>query len=79
MVATYIGVALFIILFSGYLIYERLFQGKTKHFIPKSEVDLVSDAVWEPGQGDRIRAQDQKDSEKKVSSMKLAFSRVLQP
>ena len=58
--------------------YERFFEGKTKHFIPKSEVDLVSDAVWEPGQGDRIRAQDRKDSEKKESSMKLAFSRVFQ-
>ena len=59
--------------------YERIFEGKTKHFILKSEVDLVSDAVWEPGQGqgDRIRAQDQKDSERKKSSMKEAISKVL--
>ena len=61
------------------MIYERVFEGKTTHFVPISEVDLVSDAVWEPGQGDLIRAQDQRDSENKVSSMKVAFSRVLQP
>ena len=79
MVATYIGVALYIILFFGYMIYERFCEGKTTHFVPSSEVDLVSDAVWGPGQGDLIRAQDQKDSENKVSSMKVAFSRVLKP
>ena len=79
MVATYIGVALYIILFFGYMIYERFYEGKKRHFIPSSEVDLVSDAVWEPGQGDQIRAQDQRESEKRVSSMKVAFSRVLQP
>ena len=61
------------------MIYERVFEGKTTHFVPSSEVDLVSDAVWGPGQGDLIRAQDQKDSENKVSSMKVAFSRVLKP
>ena len=79
MVATYIGVALYVILYSGHTIYERFYEGKTRHFVPKSEVDLVSDAVWEPGRGDQIRAQDQKESEEKESSMKLAFSRVLQP
>ena len=78
-VATYIGVALYIILFLGYMIYERFWEGKTTHFIPKSKVDLASDAVWEPGQGDQIRAQDQKESEEKVSSMKLAFSKVFRP
>ena len=78
MVATYIGVALYITLYFGYTIYERFCEGKTTHFVPISEVDLVSDAVWEPGQGDQIRAQDRKDSEKKESSMKLAFSRVFQ-
>ena len=79
MVATYIGVGLYIILFFGYMIYERFCEGKTTHFVPKSEVDFVSDAVWGPGQGDQIRAQDRKDSEKELSSMKLALSRVLQP
>ena len=59
--------------------YERFCKGKTTHFVRTTEVDLASDAVWEPGQGDQIRAQDQRESEKKVSSMKVAFSRVLQP
>ena len=36
--------------------YERFYKGKTTHFVRKSEADLVSNAVWEPGQGDKIRA-----------------------
>jgi len=72
-VATYIGVALYIILFFGYTIYERFYEGKTKHFIPSSEVDLASDAVWEPGQGDLIRAQDKKDSEKEGVFYEISF------
>jgi hypothetical protein len=59
------------------MIYERFVEGKTTHFVPLMEVDLKSDAVWEPGQGDEIRAQDQRDSEKKESSMKLAFTKVM--
>ena len=59
--------------------YERFCKDKTTHLVRSTEVDLASDAVWEPGQGDQIRAQDQRESEKKVSSMKVAFSRVLQP
>lgn len=61
------------------MVYERFSEGKTTLLIPSSEVDLTSDAVWEPGQGDQIRAQDEKDSEKKESSMKLAFSKVFRP
>ena len=57
--------------------YERVFQGKTKHFIPKSEVDLGSDAVWGPGEGDRIRAQDLEDPKNKKHSMKSALIKVL--
>jgi len=53
--------------------YERIFKGKTKHFIPKSEVDLVSDAVWEPGQGDQIRAQDLEESKKKTAKSALSI------
>ena len=79
MVATYIGVALYITLFFGYMVYERFCEGKTRHFVSISEVDLASDAVWEPGQGDQIRAQDKKESETKESSFLVAFSRVLKP
>jgi hypothetical protein len=59
--------------------YERFFEGKTKHFIPMSEVDFVSGAVWEPGEGDRIRAEDLEESKKKKPSMKSAILKVLTP
>jgi amino acid permease len=75
-VATYIGVAMYIILFCGYLVYERFYEGKKRHFIPKAEVDLATDAVWKPGQGDMIRAQDEKNSDKSTT-MKSALWRVL--
>ena len=59
--------------------YERFCKGKTTHFVLKCEVDLASDAVWEPGQGDRIRAQDLEESKHKSPSMKSALSKVLTP
>ena len=59
--------------------YERFFKGKTNHFIPLSDVDFVSDAVWKPGQGDRIRAQDMEESKNKKPSMKSAILKVLTP
>ena len=59
--------------------YERFYKGKTTHFVPMSEVDLASDAVWEPGQKDKILAQDLEESKKKRPSMKSAFARVLTP
>ena len=60
--------------------YERVFKGKTRLFIPKSEVDLIikSDDVWGPGQGDRIRAQDE-ESKNKKHTMKSAILKVLTP
>jgi len=75
--ATYLIIAMYIGLFCGFVAYERFFKGKTRHFIPKSEVDLASDAVWEPGQGDRIREQDLEESKKRRPSMKSALSKVL--
>ena len=59
--------------------YERFYKGKTTHFTSKSEVDLASDAVWKPGQGDERRAQDLEESKKEKPSMKKAFIRVLTP
>jgi hypothetical protein len=59
--------------------HERVFKGKTKYFIPKSEVDLVSDDIWKHGEGDLIRARDREESKKKKSSMKLAIFKVLFP
>ncbi|KIK32579.1 hypothetical protein CY34DRAFT_101158 [Suillus luteus UH-Slu-Lm8-n1] len=53
--ATYIGVALYIILYSGYAVYERFGLGIRQHFVPLLEVDLQTDAVWKPGEGAIIR------------------------
>ncbi|KAF9476781.1 hypothetical protein BDN70DRAFT_811712 [Pholiota conissans] len=57
-VATYIGVALYIILYSGYTLYERLYLKRTTHFVPVLEVDLTTDAVWGPGEGAAVLAKD---------------------
>ncbi|KAG1837510.1 amino acid permease, theoretically lysine-specific [Suillus subalutaceus] len=62
-VATYIGVALYIILYLGYTIYERFGLGIRQHFVPLLEVDLQTDAVWKPGEGAMIRDHDDKDEE----------------
>jgi amino acid permease len=53
--ATYIGVALYIVLYSGYTVYERFGLGIRQHFVPLLEVDLQTDAVWKPGEGAIIR------------------------
>ena len=58
---------------------RKFYIGKTTHFIPKLKVDLASDAVWEPGKGDKMPAQDLEESKKKRPSMKSALSRVLIP
>ena len=77
MVATYIGVALYLILFCGYLVYERFYLGKNRHFRPKHEVDLATDAVWKPGEGDMVRAQDNNlELDVNKSSMKSALART---
>ncbi|KAG5637808.1 hypothetical protein H0H81_003140 [Sphagnurus paluster] len=73
-VATYIGVALYIILYSGYTIYERM-QGKTQHFVPVSEIDFVTDAVWKPGEGVAIREQDKK--ERQAQQQPMGWQRIL--
>ncbi|RDB20075.1 Lysine-specific permease [Hypsizygus marmoreus] len=59
-VATYIGVALYIILYAGYSVYERVYQQRSQHFVPTSEVDFVTDAVWKPGEGTAARKQEKK-------------------
>jgi amino acid permease len=66
-VTTYIGVMLYIVLFCGYVGYEKFYLGKNQHFIPKFEVDLVTDAVWKPGEGDVVHMQDHKESDEKKS------------
>ena len=56
--------------------YERFFEGKTRHFLSELEVDLESDVVWGPGEGDLIRAKDKQESINKKSAMKRALSDV---
>lgn len=57
--------ALYIILYGGYTLYERFVLRKTTpHFVPVAEIDFVSDAVWEPGQGAAVREEDAEISEK---------------
>jgi len=79
--STYVILALYITLFCGYMAYERIFERKTKHFISKLEVDLVTDAVWgpDPAERDQILAQDKEDSINKRPSMKAAIIKVLTP
>lgn len=55
MVATYIGVALYVVLYSGYTLWERFYQKKRQHFVPLLEVDFDTDAVWMTGQGAAVR------------------------
>lgn len=62
-VATYIGVALYVVLYLGYAIYERYGLGIRQHFVPLLEVDLQTDAVWKPGEGAMIRDHEGKDEE----------------
>lgn len=64
--ATYIGVGLYVILYGGYTLYEKFVLKKSQHFVPLAEVDLVTDAVWQPGEGDAVRESDRiVDQEKK--------------
>jgi amino acid permease len=51
-IAAYIGVILYIAFFVGYTVYELLTDGKKPFLVPLDEVDLVTDAVWKPGDGD---------------------------
>jgi hypothetical protein len=61
------------------MVYERVFKGKKNHIIGISEVDLLSDAVWGPGEGEGIRAKDLEESKERKSSMKTALSEVFSP
>ena len=58
-VATYIGVVLYIVLYVGYVVYERFTLGRRQHFIPLLKVDLETDAVWKAGDAARFREEDE--------------------
>ena len=42
-------------LYIGYAVYERLVVRRPYHFVPLAIVDLDTDAVWRPGEGQLIR------------------------
>ncbi|PPR07250.1 hypothetical protein CVT26_012508 [Gymnopilus dilepis] len=65
-VATYIGVALYIILYGGYTIYEKFILRRKQHFVPSQEVDFITDAVWAPGEGNLIKEEERRRREERV-------------
>ena len=66
-VATYIGVVLYIVLYAGYAVYERFGLGRRQHFVPLLEVDLETDATWKAGDAARFREDEKKEDERKAS------------
>jgi amino acid permease len=54
-VATYIGLAAYIVLYVGYAAYQRFKMPQAPYFVPLLEVDLDSDAVWGRGEGAPIK------------------------
>ncbi|EIW61182.1 uncharacterized protein TRAVEDRAFT_117373 [Trametes versicolor FP-101664 SS1] len=54
-VATYIGLAIYIVCYVGYWVYDRFWLGNRVHLVPLMEVDLDTDAVWGQGGGARMR------------------------
>lgn len=68
-VATYIGVALYAILYAGYTLYERFVIPVSRrppyHFVPLLQADLDTDAVWRKDEGVLIREKERE--EKKLS------------
>ncbi|KDR69445.1 hypothetical protein GALMADRAFT_1352458 [Galerina marginata CBS 339.88] len=66
-VATYIGVAMYITLYGGYTLYEKFVTGKKYHLVLTAAIDFATDAVWRPGDGDAIRERDRQEHEAKMS------------
>ncbi|KAI1791056.1 amino acid permease-domain-containing protein [Ganoderma leucocontextum] len=64
-IATYVGVVVFIATYVGWTAYELLWLRKRQHFVPIMEVDLDTDAVWRPGDGARVREEDQAARDKR--------------
>ncbi|THH29789.1 hypothetical protein EUX98_g4389 [Antrodiella citrinella] len=66
-VATYIGVALYAVLYVGYTLWERFLVSPRPacHFVPLHQVDLDTDAVWRKGEGELVRERDREEKEAK--------------
>lgn len=50
---------LYIVLYVGYVAYERYGLEKRQHLIPLLEVDLETDAAWKAGDAARFREEDE--------------------
>ena len=50
---------LYIVLYGGYVVYERFGLGRRQHFVPLLEVDLETDATWKAGDAVRFREEDE--------------------
>ncbi|OSC97918.1 hypothetical protein PYCCODRAFT_1471421 [Trametes coccinea BRFM310] len=64
-VATYLGLFVYIVCYIGYWIYERFWLKQTTHLVPLMEVDLDTHAVWTAGGGARMREEEQLAREKR--------------
>jgi hypothetical protein len=68
-IATYIGVTLYIILYFGFTLWERIHQTKRPHFVPLLDVDLETDAVWKSGQGAATRERDRLEEASRIEKI----------
>jgi amino acid permease len=66
-VATYIGIALYLVLYIGFSIYQRFYLHE-HHFIPLTSVDLDTDAVWPRGHGVILRRQEKGERSKLIEA-----------
>jgi amino acid permease len=57
-IATYIGLVLYILAYIGYGLYECFVMKAPHHFVPLMEVDLDTHAVWRPGEGKEVLARE---------------------
>ncbi|KAJ3482908.1 hypothetical protein NLI96_g6672 [Meripilus lineatus] len=64
-VATYVGVLVYAVLYIGYTLYSKYYLKSPCHFVPLSQVDLDTGAVWKRGEGDSFRQREKEMVEKR--------------
>lgn len=68
---------MYVVLYAGYTLYEYLWLRKRTHFVPLNEVDLDTDAVWGPGEGRRIRAEEANEKLRELEKVPRGVRRTL--
>lgn len=63
-VAVYIGLAFFIVLYVGYSIYHKVKNPAEPHFIPLMQCDFESGAVWSRGGGVAMKEEEAEEKRK---------------